>query len=403
MTVVRSIVDAYRRAFSGLPRMIWILALGGLVNRAGTMVLPFLALYLTRDLGFGVERAGILIATYGLGSVVGSHVGGVAADRLGAIRSQLLSLLLSGVGFLALSQIRAYGVLLVLIFVVSVVAEAYRPAMMTAVALAAPAEVQARSFALLRLAINLGMSVGPALGGILATFSYAWLFVVDALTCWASAAVLLAILGPAHLRAEEAEPGPSASPWRDLPFLALLGAVFVLAIAFLQMWVTYPIYLGDFYRFNETTIGLVMGFNAALIVLFEMVLMHRVEGLDPMKVAGIGAAVACAGMALLPLGTTAWLAFASMAVVAIGEMLSFPVVNAVVARRASRSSAGRYMGAYTMTFGSAFIVAPLVGTWVYENLGPGVLWYGIGVLGLVLLAVYYGLAPAFRPARERTE
>lgn len=402
MIVVSSVVDAYRRAFAGLPRLIWILAFGGLINRVGTMVLPFLALYLTRDLGFTVEHAGILVGTYGFGSVVGANLGGRLSDRIGPIRTQLVSLGLSGAGFLVLTRVESFGPLAAMIFVVSVVAEAYRPAMMAAVALNAPVEVQARSFALVRLAINLGMSAGPAIGGLLATISYDWLFVVDGLTCWASAAVLLLILGRRRTRAEPVVATSVRSPWKDPPFVALMGVVFLLALAFFQLWVTYPIYLGDAYGFTESSIGLLMGFNAALIVAFEMVLMHRIEGFDAMRVAGIGAAMACGGMAMLALGSAVWLAVVSMATISFGEMLTFPIVNAVVARRAGRSSAGRYMGAYTMTFGSAFIGAPLLGTLVYGRLGPVWLWCGVGAVGLAVMAAHFGLAPMFSGGNDRT-
>lgn len=402
MIVVTSIVDAYRKAFSGLPRLIWILAFGGLINRAGTMVLPFLALYLTRDLGLGVERAGILVATYGLGSVVGANLGGRLSDRIGAIRTQLLSLILSGAGFLALTQVTVFEPLAVSIFLVSVVSEAYRPAMMAAVALEAPVEVQARSFGLIRLAINLGMSAGPAVGGLLATISYSWLFVVDGLTCWASAAVLLLILGRRRMRPEPGITRGATSPWRDVPYVALLGVVFVLAIAFFQLWVTYPIYLGEAYGFSESAIGLLMGFNAALIVVFEMILMHRVEGYNPMKVAGIGAAITCGGMAVVPLGSAVWLAVASMATISFGQMLTFPIISAVVARRAGRASAGRYMGAYTMTFGSAFIFAPLLGTMVYGRLGPVWVWVGVGAVGLFTMVAHFRLGPFFSGGREES-
>ncbi|MCD4749495.1 MAG: MFS transporter [Thermoanaerobaculales bacterium] len=404
MDFLRRIVFAYREAFSGLPRLVWVLAGGALVNRAGTMVLPFLTLYLTRDVGFTIERAGTVVAVFGLGSMVGSLIGGRLSDRFGAIRIQLGSLALSGAGFLVLSQLRSYAVLLLGIFVVSVVSEAFRPALMAAVALAAPTEVRPRAFALIRLAVNLGMALGPAVGGLLASISYFWLFVVDGLTCWAAVIVLLTVLSPETLRPEpvEEDSGPLTSPWRDGPFLALLVLVFFLAMCFLQVWITFPIFLREAYGMQERSVGLLMGFNAVLIVLFEMVLLRAVEGYDQLKIAGIGAVLIGLGLGLLPLGNSVLFAVASTCVWTFGEMLNLPMTNAIVAGRAGRKSAGQYMGAYTLAFATAFVVSPLLGSVIYERMGRSALWYSIAVCGGVLGVGYLFLASRFDVAAPRT-
>jgi len=398
MKVFRFIIDTYRVAFSGLPRLVWILAAGGLVNRAGTMVLPFLSLYLTRDFGLSIEKAGIVLAVFGLGAMVGATVGGRLSDWFGAIRTQLISLGLSGVGFILLGHLRTFPTMVVGVFIVSVVSEAFRPAMMAAVALASPPDVRPRAFALIRLAVNLGMAVGPAAAGILASISYGLLFVVDGVTCWVAGLVLFTAVSRESLRPEEpAASGETvSSPWEDGPFLALLFLVFIMAMAFLQVWVTYPIYLREVYGFDERGVGFLMAFNALLIVLFEMVLLHMIERYDHLKVAAIGALLICLGMGLLPFGNGVVFVVLLTCVWSLGEMLSLPMVNAVVAARAGRQSAGRYMGAYSLAFATAFVVSPLVGSWVYENFGPSMLWYGIGSVGLLLLAGFRGLAPRFR-------
>jgi len=397
------VAGIYRRAFAGLPRLVWILAGGALVNRAGTMVLPFLTLYLTQDIGFTVERAGLVVAVFGMGSMAGSVIGGKLSDQLGAVRTQLLSLVLSGAGFLILGQLRSFPVLVVGIFFVSVVSETFRPALMASVALAAPAEVAARAFALIRLAVNLGMTLGPAVGGVLASISYGWLFIVDGLTCWAAAIVLFAALSREALRPEDrASPTvPGESPWRDGPFLVLIGLVFLLAMAFLQVWITFPLYLREYLGLDERAVGLVMALNAVLIVLFEMVLLHAVEHCNRLRVAGIGALLVCVGLGLLPFGTSVGFVVLLTCVWTLGEMLNLPMTNAIVAARASATTAGRYMGAYTLAFASAFVVSPLFGSAVYQRLGPNVLWYGIGMSGLVLLAGYLWLASRFTHSQGR--
>ena len=219
--MIRSILRTYRAAFSGLPRDLWLLAFIALVNRAGSMVLPFIALYLTARRGFSVVQAGQVLALYGLGAVAGSYLGGWLTDRIGPTRCQQWSLVASGAGFLVFSLLRDPRAILVAVFLLSIVVESFRPANMAGFAQRAPRRMQVRAFALLRLAANLGVGIGPAVGGWLALHDYAYLFYVDAATCWLAAALLtlaLKKLSPAAGAREEAAV-PGRSPWTDGPFL----------------------------------------------------------------------------------------------------------------------------------------------------------------------------------------
>lgn len=399
---VRAVAAAYRAAFAGLPRPIWLLCLTSFVNRAGTMVLPFLVLFLIRDRGLSVIEAGRLVGVYGLGSLAGSFLGGWLSDRIGAIRTQQLSLLLAGIGYFAILGTRGTAPLAAVLFLVSVAAEAIRPSVLAAIAELSPAGLEARCFSLLRLAVNLGMSIGPAAGGFLAAYSYAWLFAGDALTCWLAAVLLLVLLPRGRTAAASpaaAARGTARSPWADGPFLLLMGMVFLLASSFFQIFSTFPLYLKQAYGFPESRIGMLLGMNALLVVTFEMVLMHWAQQRNRLLLIAVGASLVCSGMAMLPLGSSAGFAILSTLIWTAGEMLSLPLMNALVADRAAAGSQGRYMGAYTMTFSAAFVVAPFTGTWVYERFGPETLWLGIGLLALPLLAWCLALRRLFaRPA-----
>jgi len=389
----------YRAAFSGLPRDVWLLCGVLLINRAGGMVLPFLALFLTQARGLSAFEAGRLMSLYGVGSVIGSFFGGWLSDRIGTLRTQQLTLLIGGAGYLAFMWLERPWVIAVAMLLISIVYEGFRPAAMAAMAERAPAGLQARAFALLRLAANLGVSVGPAVGGLLAVYSYDWLFIGDAVTCWLAAGVLAVALGaesPHHIEQRRLGRAQAASPLRDGPFLLLLLLVVALAAAIFQVFSTLPLYLRQFYGYRENVIGLLLGFNALLIVLFEMVLIHLTERWNRLLMTGCGAFLVCAGLALLPFGSSVAFVALTVAVWTVGEMLSLPMTNTLVAERAGQGNRGRYMGLYTMAFSIAFVIAPLAGTWVLERHGPRTLWFGTGVLGFVLLAGALALIPAFR-------
>ena len=150
---------------------------------------------------------------------------------------------------------------------------------------------------------------------------------------------------------------------------------------------------------SERAIGLLMALNALIIVLTEMLLIRAVENRDRMSMVGLGALLVCGGLALLSLGSSWMIAVLSMVVLTVGEMLSMPITNAVVAERAGSASVGRYMGAYSLAFSTAFVIGPIVGTAVYQNLGPRILWLGIGALGIALGFAFAALSRPLKGVR----
>jgi predicted MFS family arabinose efflux permease len=399
--VFRSILRTYGAAFSGLPGELWLLAGIAMVNRAGTMVLPFISLYLTKELGFSVVHAGLVLSLYGVGAVFGSYLGGWLTDRIGPTRCQQLSLTASGFAYIAFSLLRDPRAIVVSVLVLAAVVESFRPANMAGVAQRAPREMQVRAFALLRLAANLGMGIGPAVGGLLAMYDYAWLFYADAATCWLAAALMavtLKAIAPASKTREEQAAESSSSPWRDGPYLGFLLLVVVVAMVFFQIMSTLPLYWREAYGFRENTIGLLLAFNAGVIVLFEMVISFWAERRERMFLLGMGAFLVCAGFGLMPLGSSLPFVIFTVLVWTLGEMLSLPLMNAVVADRSGPANRGRYMGTITMAFSIAFMLGPLLGTRIYGAFGPDVLWYSIGALGVPL---WIGALILAKPLRRR--
>ncbi len=404
---LRSIPRAYRDAFSGLPRNVWLLGFANLVNRSGSMVLPFLSLYFTRHLGFSAVEAGRTLSLYGVGSIVGAYLGGRLSDTLGPVRVQRLSLLGTGVGFLVLSQLRDRLSVSIAVFLLSAIADSFRPAMMTAVAESCRPEILPRSLSLVRLMSNLGFVVGPAVGGFLATRHYGLLFVCDAVTCWAAVAVLG--LMPKDAARSGAVPLALAeqagrSPWRDGPFLAFMGLTVILGTVFFQIFSTLPLYLREAYGLKENVIGSLIALNGLGIACFEMVIVRALEPFDRLRTAAIGGFLVCLGFGLLPLGSTAAFAAVTILVWTAGEMMSLPMTNAAAVQRAPASRSGAYMGAYTVAFSLALVIAPAAGMGVYARFGGAVLWCGIAALGVPLGLGFFVLAPRFRVARpERQE
>ncbi|MGI8637233.1 MAG: MFS transporter, partial [Segetibacter sp.] len=177
-----SLLPLYKAAYLGLSRQTWFLSLVILINRSGTMVVPFMTMYATQKLHFSIVDAGIIMALFGAGSIVGAFIGGKLTDTIGFYKIQVSALLGGGVMFIVLGYLHSYFMLCCGTFVLGLINESFRPAHSTAIAYYSKRENRTRSYSLNRLAINLGWAFGGALGGFLASYNYHLLFWVDGLT-----------------------------------------------------------------------------------------------------------------------------------------------------------------------------------------------------------------------------
>jgi predicted MFS family arabinose efflux permease len=404
--VIRRLFQNYLDAFRGLPQAAWLISAILLINRSGTMVLPFWALYCTQERSLSPSDAGMLLAIYGVGGIVGSYLGGVWSSRFGPMYVQAGSLALTSVGFVMLMYAESWLAMVASLLFLSVSAESCRPASASATAALCPPEKHSRAFALNRLAINMGMTLGPTLGGFLAERDFQLLFIVDAATCFAAAVLATALAFRKSLKitlAAEREAGAKAKgPWHDVPFLISVALLFLVALAFFQLMGTYTLYLREHYGMKESRIGLLFAVNTVVIVLTEMWLIQTVERLNKLKVMAWGSLLSCLGFGLIQFGGTFAFAIFSVLVWTLGEMLCSPVAAAYVSGRATDANRGTYLGIYTMTFAAAFVFAPALGTLIYER-DPSLVWNGCTVLGVATFVGYWLLARWDRPGVKRRE
>jgi predicted MFS family arabinose efflux permease len=299
----------------------------------------------------------------------------------------MISLAASGIGYLVLGAVDSLAAIACLAFVTAVLGDAFRPANIAAFTSLCAGETQARGFALMRLALNLGFSFGPAVGGILAAHSYRALFWIDGLTSLLAAAVLWAVVDdPDAHRVSAPKPKQAVSPWKDVPFLRFLGFLFLVGIVFFQLFGAWPLYLRQVRGFSERGIGFLLSLNAVLIVLFELPLIHRLERRNPLSVMTIGVAFMSAGFALLPAAGGYGFVLFTVLLWTIGEMLIFPLSATWIAGRACAANSGTTMGLFTLAFSLALCISPSAGALTYNRFGPSALWIGAGGLGFLVCA-----------------
>lgn len=391
-------LNAYLSSFAGLHRDIWMLSLVSFINRAGTMVFPFLAVYLTQELAFSKGQAALILTSFGAGAVIGTIMGGRLSDLIGSYKIMFWSLFLTGLLFFALQHVQSLLGLCIAVFIVGMVGDSFRPANMASISAYSKPEDYTRSLSLVRLAINLGFGMGPALGGILAhSLGYQWLFWVDGLTCIGAALFLrFFLVEKKSMRKEKAATkaeGRAMSPYRDKQFLLFFVLIAINAIAFLQFFSMVPVFLKESWHWDENVIGFLLAGNGIIITFIEMPLVSRLEGRHAkMSLVILGAAMIGIGFILLnftPHQATA--AILCLVAVTFGEIFQLPFANSIVVDRAPASTQGQYLGLYSSAWSFGHIIAPNIGMNVAEQWGFSSLWYVLSGCCLVGMLGFWWL------------
>lgn len=376
--MLQASAQLYKNAYTGIPRPAWWLALVMFVNRSGTMVIPFLTVYLTHE-GYTLREAGYVMGAFGLGSIVGGYLGGKLTDRFGSFYIQFLSLFINGIFFIVLGQMHTLWQYAACIFLLSSLGEAFRPANAAAIAAVSNDSNRIRCYALNRLAINLGWSIGPAVGGVLASLDYHYLFWADGLTCIAASFLLFAGLSPSEYKAKKTHKAKAVSntvsAYRDKPFLQGMFYLFLIGLSFFQLFSVIPAYYKTELGLNEATIGWILAMNGLLIAAIEMVLVYKLENRrSSLLYITTGALLMGVSFLFLVAGRTTTVAVVSMVIVTFGEMFLFPFMNNFWVKRSTESNRGEYAALYTMSFAAATVLAPTLATQLAAWLGFSSLW-----------------------------
>lgn len=424
----KTIQAAFKNWFGGLPRTIWILAGISFTNRAGSMIISFLTLYLTGPLHFDIATAGEIVLFFGFGGIAGSFVGGYLTDTLGYYKVQWLTLFFSGVIAAIVQYFHDFYFLCGGIFAFSFISEAFRPANNVALIYYSTDEIRTRAYSLLRISVNLAISFALGIGGLLIALGWRWLFWFDALTSVAAAFVVLIYLPDNSQRTESREKGKvnkekrieektngemqtangevqnvnrkklitifKNSAYSDVTFLLFTLYTFIGAVVFMQIIWTISYFFTRAYGWSEAQAGLMNALNCVFVLVVEMPLIFYLQNkLKPLQVVCIG--IVCYGLAhtalLLPHALTLLPALIYIVFISLGEILVMPFSSTWAAKHGSGARSGEYMGLYGMAYSFSHIVAPLLGTQIIAHYGFDTLWIILIVLSAISFAGFYSL------------
>ncbi|WP_347068779.1 MFS transporter [Flavobacterium sp. WV_118_3] len=392
---MKRFLTIYLDSYRGLSRPAWMLALVIFINRSGAMVLPFLGIYMTQALHFSMKEAGTVLSCFGLGAVTGSWLGGWLTDKVGHFKVQTTSLLLSVPMFCILPFFKTVETLAVGIFILSVITDSFRPANSVSVAYYAKPENITRAFSLNRMAINLGFSIGPALGGLLALISYDWLFYGNAIGAIVAGALFFFYFRNRKgnenvLKKESNVAEKEISPYKDKQFIWFNILTALYAICFFQLLSTLPLFYKEIHKLTEADIGMLLAYSGIVVFALEMLLVHLAERkMTSAQVIIMGTLLCGLSFAMLVLPGKFVLLYVSMFVLCISEILVMPFVATVTVQRSGASNRGAYMGFGALAYAVAHIVSPYCGTRLASAHGFDTLWLVTGGITILTAVGFY--------------
>lgn len=396
-------ISLYKNAYGGLSPNTWWLSLVMLINRSGTMVVPFMTMYLTQHLGVSISKAGFVMSLFGAGAIIGALIGGKLTDRIGSYYIQIATLIGGGIMFIILGQMKSYTAICIVTFLLAIINEAFRPANSVAIAHYSKEENRTRSYSLNRLAINLGWAVGGGLGGLVASYNYELLFWVDGITNLSGAALLYIVLAPSRNVATQQKVKPQKvigkTAYRDTNYLIFIFLLFLFAMCFFQLFTTIPVFYKEQFHLSVFFIGMIMAFNGLLIAVFEMITIFKLEGKRPLLhfiSSGVVLIAFAYLMLTIPEINKPILVILVMLLFTIGEIISMPFMNSYFIARTLPHNRGQYAALFTVAWASAQAVGPFAGALIAENYGYNVLW-------IVVAAVCFAIAILYRLLHSRKE
>ncbi len=394
------VFDKIRKVYGEYPRNFWVIMCALFVDHlGGALIFPFLALFISAKFGVGMWEIGQLFAIVATATMAGSMMGGALTDKLGRKNVMIFGLVISAFSMLSLGLVSDLSAVYIIGLIVGLFANVGGPARDAMIADLLPENKRADGFGLDRVLMNLTVTIGPALGGVVAvTYGYLWLFIIDAITSTTTAIAVFLII-------PETKPTISGKPKEsivqsltgylkvatDKIFIAfVLVSILVIAV-YVQMNTSLGLYLRDAHGISDQGFGYILTLNAAMVVALQFWITRRIKNMPPMIVMTLGTLFVGAGFLMYGLVSTYFLFLVAMAIITVGEMLFAPVSQALVAHLAPEHMRGRYMAMFGFAWTIPTGFAPLAAGYITSNIGSQWVWYICGLVSIAAIVGYLTL------------
>lgn len=385
-------IERIRSTVREYPRNFWILIGSLFIDRlGGALIFPFFSLYITEKFGVGMTQVGTLFAFYAVSSFIGSLIGGALTDRFGRRSLMIFGLISSAFSALIMGLSKDFHTFFVFSVIVGAFAYMGHPAGQAMLTDILPEAKRIEGFGILRVVANLAVTIGPAIGGLIASKSFFALFIIDAIA--SSITAIIVYFTMPETKPEKRVDQPHETIFqtfkgysvaiKDGIFMAFLGVSAISVIVYMQMNTTLSVYLRDVHQITTQQFGYILSLNAAMVVIFQFWVTRKISRFAPMALMTFGTLFYLVGFTMYGFTNTYPMFLFAMVIITIGEMIVSPTSTALVARLAPLDMRGRYMAVSGFSWIIPSAIGPLFAGFIMDNYDPRWVWYACGILATV--------------------
>jgi MFS family permease len=412
MMLFENSIQRVNKIYREYPNQFWIIVGANFVDRiGGALIFPFFALYITKHFQVGMTEVGVMFALFSISDMFGHMIGGALTDYLGRKGMIIFGLVVSAITTLGMGLVDKLIWFYVLGIVAGLFAEASGPAHQAMLVDILPEKKRADGFGIMRVAANLAVAIGPAIGGFIATYSYLVLFAADTVTSLITALIVARTIKETRPKAKETEEKEGFKETfigyrkvlTDRKFMAFLMVSTIATIVYTQMYGTLSVFLRDVHGVPEAGYGWLMTLNAGMVVLFQFMITRKISDKPPMLILALGSALYVIGFGMYGFISLYGLFMLAMVIITIGEMVVIPVAQAYVGKAAPEDMRGRYSGVMGFSWMIPWMVGPLLAGLIMDNGDPNWVWYGCAILGTISVIGFLWLRKSHEDSAPLTE
>ncbi|MHA1473904.1 MAG: MDR family MFS transporter [Promethearchaeota archaeon] len=380
----------------------WVITFASFIDQiGGFMLMPFISIYMIRTFGMTMIEAGIVFLIVGIGSLIGGMIGGALTDKFGRKSMALYGLLISGLFSVILIFVNEKTTLYFVVGLMGLVGSLGGPARGAMIADVLPPEQRAEGYGILRVVVNLSATIGPALGGFLATRSFMWIFIGDAISSVITAAIFFfKIPETKPTKKEEGTDFPEKPEtvgestggykdvFRDWKFMFFIGVSMIMSLVYMNMNFTLPVFLVNDLSFSPQIYGWLISMNAFMVVIFQFYITRKVKKFPALVVIAIGNLLYGIGFAMYGFISSIAFVFIAMIIITIGEMIIAPFAQAIAANFAPEDKRGRYMAVFGWSGLFPMMLGNIAFGAIMDNFNSIWVWYLCGALSLITIIGY---------------
>ncbi|MGB2965041.1 MAG: MFS transporter [Anaerolineales bacterium] len=393
-------IQRVNKIYREYPSQFWVIVGSNFIDRVGGgMIFPFFALYITKHFQVGMTEVGLLFALFSIADMVGTMIGGALTDYLGRKGMIIMGLIVSALTSLAMGLVQQLEWFYVMGVVSGLFATAAEPAHQAMLTDILPEKKRTEGFGIMRVAANLAVAIGPAIGGFIASYSYLILFVADTITSLITALIVYLVIKESRpeMKEEAVKKGFKETfvgyreVLKDRKFMLFVIISTIATIVYSQMYSTLSVFLRDVHGIPEAGYGWLMTLNAGMVVLFQFMITRKISKYPPMLILALGSFLYVIGFGMYGFVSAYVLFMLAMVIITIGEMVIIPVAQAYVGEAAPEDMRGRYSGVMGFSWMIPWMIGPLLAGLIMDNGDPNWVWYGSAILGIIATLGFIGL------------